>query len=280
MLAARLLLVASLAAPAAAGSVVLKPRSESFGLTDAIVRALSGGARVIELTGDDLADASRLARESKGQPVLFAVGPKSAEVAGEARGTAVVSLGVANPAQVRTPGTYISFYPRLDKVFEYLRDTLKAKAVGFVFTPSRNREIALGFVKAGEAAGVAVIPVTVGSTGDLYRSVKPALGRVDALLLAIGDPVTTSRESVEYVVEQAQAARKPTVGFLEGLTREGVTLALVAPASAMAKAASEAAQQPQTVGKKRVEVDEMQVVVSPKAAAAIGTSPEALGARR
>ncbi|MCL4821304.1 MAG: hypothetical protein KJ067_19840 [Vicinamibacteria bacterium] len=278
-LAARLLLVASLAAPAT-GSVVLKPRSESFGLTDAIVRALSGEARVVELTGDDLADSSRLARESKGQRVLFAVGPKSAEVAAEARGAAVVSLGVANPAQVRTPGTYISFYPRLDKVFEYLRDTLKAKAVGFVFTPARNREIALGFVKAGEAAGVAVVPVTVNSTGDLYRSVKPALGKVDALLLAIGDPVTTSRESVEYVVEQSQAAKKPTVGFLEGLTREGVTLALVAPPAAMAKAATEAAQQPQTVGKKRIEVDQMQVVVSRKAAEAIGANPEALGAQR
>lgn len=278
-LAVRALLVAALAAPAA-GSVVVKPRSESFGLTDALVRALTGETRLVELTGDDLADGSRLAREAKGQRVLFAIGPKSAEVAGEARGTNVVSLGVANPAQVRTAGTYISFYPRLDKVFEYLRGTLKAKSVGFVFTPARNREIALAFVKAGEAAGVAVVPVTIGSTGDLYRSIKPALGKVDALLLAIGDPVTTSRESVEYIVEQAQAVKKPTVGFLEGLTREGVTLALVVPPAAMAQAAAEAADQPPAVGKKRIEVDQMQVVVSRKAAEAIGSSPEALGAHR
>lgn len=278
-LAVRALLVAALAAPAA-GSVVVKPRGESFGLTEALVRALAGETRLVELTGDDLADGSRLVREAKGQKVLFAIGPKSAEVAGEARGTTVVSLGVANPAQVRTPGTYISFYPRLDKVFEYLRGTLKAKSVGFVFTPARNREIALAFVKAGEAAGVAVVPVTIGSTGDLYRSIKPALGNVDALLLAIGDPVTTSRESVEYIVEQAQAAKKPTVGFLEGLTREGVTLALVVPPAAMAKAAAEAADLPPAVGKKRIEVDQMQVVVSRKAAEAIGSSPEALGAQR
>lgn len=264
----------------AAAEVVVKPRSESFGLTDALVAALAGGARVIELTGDDLADGARLAREAKGQPVLFAIGAKSAEVAGEARGSAVVSVGVANPAQVRTPGVYVSFYPSLERIFEYLKTTLKAKSVGLVFTPAKNREIALAFVKAGETSGVAVVPITIGSPGDLYRSLKPALAGVDALLLPIGDPVTTSRESVEYIVEQAREARKPTVSFLDGLTREGVTLALVAPPAAIAKAAAEAAKQPLLVGKKRVEVEQMQVVVSRKGAEAVGLSPEALGAQK
>ena len=174
-----------------------------------------------------------------------------------------MSLGVANPAQVKTPGIYVSMYPNLDRVFEYVKGTLKASRVGFVFSPAKNREIGLQFLKAGSAEGVMVVPVTIASAGDLVRDIKGALPNVDALLLAIDPILFEDPHNLEFIVQEARNANKPTVGFLEELAHLGVTVSLVALPAAAADAAIAAAQ-PVTIGKKRLEVEGMAVVIAKK----------------
>jgi hypothetical protein len=258
--------------------VIVRRAGGALPLTAALVRQVPE-ARVVELTGDPPADSALISRETRGVPVLFAIGPDATEAAGEAHGAAVVSLGVANPAQVRTAGTYVSVYPNLDHVFAYLKGTLKARQAGLVFSPAKNREIALQFLKAGTSEGVVVVPIAVGSAGDLVRELRPALARIDVLLLAV-DPLLFDARSLEFIVGDARAARKPTVGFLEEMTGLGVTVGLVAPADAAATAAVGASGAPVRVGKKRVDADGTTVIVSRKGAAAVGLVPEALGAQR
>jgi len=261
-------LLATLLPPAldaASGPVIV--RKGGRGATSALSAALGEklpSARVVELTGDLPADTARISRETKGVTVLFAIGPDATEAAGEARGPAVVSLGVANPAQVKTPGIYVSMYPNLDRVFEYVKGTLKASRVGFVFSPAKNREIGLQFLKAGSAQGVMVVPVTIASAGDLVRDIKGALPNVDALLLAIDPILFEDPHNLEFIVQEARNANKPTVGFLEDLAHLGVTVSLVALPAAAADAAIAASSQPVTIGKKRLEVEGMAVVTAKK----------------
>jgi hypothetical protein len=148
-----------------------------------------------------------------------------------------------------------------------------------VFTPAKNREVALQFLKAGAAQGVTVVPVPVASPADLVRDLGPALARVDVLLLAV-DPVLFDPRNLERIVAEARQARKPTVGFLEDLARLGVTVALLAPPDAAAAAALGAREEPVLVGKRRIDPETREVVVSGAAAAAIGLDPRALGAHR
>ena len=190
----------------------------------------------------------------------------------------MVSLGVANPAQVKTPGIYVSMYPNLDRVFEYVKGTLKAARVGFVFSPAKNREIGLQFLKAGSAQGVTVVPVTIGSSGDLVRDIKGALPNVDALLLAV-DPIVFDPHSLEFIVQEARNANKPTVGFLEDLAQLGVTVSLVARPEEAAEAAIAASAQPVLIGKKRLEVEGMAVVMAKRTGDAAATSGEGTRAR-
>jgi hypothetical protein len=236
-------------------------------------------ARVLELSGDAPADSALLAREARGAPVLFTIGPDAAEAAGEARGTAVIALGVANPAQVRTAGTYVSVYPALPALFLYLRTSLHATRAGLVFTPAKNREVAVQFLREGAAQGVSVVPIPVSSPADLVRDLGPALARVDVLLLAV-DPVLFDARNLELIVSEARGARKPTLGFLEDLTRLGVTVAILAPPDAAADAALSASGAPVLVGKRRVDAESTVIVVSRAAAAAIGLDAEGLGAHR
>ena len=266
------------AAPGTAIIVRMAGRGGSAALSTALGEKLPG-ARIVELTGDLPSDTARISRETRGVPVLFAIGPDATEAAGEARGPAVISLGVANPAQVKTPGVYVSIYPNLDRIFGYVKTSLKAARVGLVFSPAKNREIGLQFLKAGAAQGVTVVPVTIGSSGDLVREVKAALPKVDVLLLAV-DPVIFDPQNLDFIVAQAREAQKPTVGFLEELVPLGVTVSLVAPPDEVASVAVAASAQPVTVGKKRVEVEGIHVIVSRKAAAAIGLIGEALHAQR
>jgi hypothetical protein len=256
---------------AASGPVIVRMggRAAASALSTALGEKLPG-ARIVELTGDLPADTARISRETRGVAVLFAIGPDATEAAGEARGPAVVSLGVANPAQVKTPGIYVSMYPRLDKVFDYVKGTLKANRVGLVFSPAKNREIGLQFLKAGSAQGVTVVPVTIGSSGDLVREIKGALPNVDALLLAV-DPVVFDQHSLEFIVAEARSAGKPTVGFLEDLAHLGVTVSLVALPAEAADAAIAASTQPVLIGKKRLEVEGMAVVTAKKAGDAAAT---------
>ena len=266
---------------AEASLIVKKPKSaSSTRIARELSRALGAGeaARIVDLTGNSLVDRARVSREARGQPILFAIGPDATETAQEAENTAVVSIGVANPARLKTPGIYVSVYPDLGRVFEYMRDTLGASRVGLLFTPAKNREVALGFMKAAETRGVGLVPVPVRSSGDLIRQLKKALPNIEVLLLAV-DPILFDRRSFGYIVEQARRARIPTVGFLEEMTgNSGVTLSLVASPEATAAVAVEASRDPVFVGKRRVEVDRLRVVVSRRPAAAIGLRPEALGA--
>jgi hypothetical protein len=270
--------LAGTARGAAPGALILRKAGGGSPLVAALSRRLPD-ARVVELTGDVPADSARLAREAHGVSVLFAVGPDAAEAAGEARGAAVVSLGVANPAQVRTAGTYVSVYPALEGVFTYLKRSLGATRAGLVFTPAKNREVALQFLRAGAAQGVTVVPVPVASPADLVRDLGPALARVDVLLLAV-DPVLFDPRNLERIVAEARKARRPTVGFLEDLARLGVTVALLAPPDAAAAAALGARGEPVLVGKRRIDSETTEVVVSRAGAAAIGLDPQALGAQR
>ena len=273
-------LVALLPGPATGaspGPLILR-RAGGGALAAALSRRLPD-ARVLELSGDAPADSALLAREARGAPVLFTIGPDAAEAAGEARGTAVIALGVANPAQVRTAGTYVSVYPALPALFLYLRTSLHATRAGLVFTPAKNREVAVQFLREGAAQGVSVVPVPVSSPADLVRDLAPALARVDVLLLAV-DPVLFDARNLELIVSQARAARKPTLGFLEDLTRLGVTVAILAPPEAAADAALSASGAPVLVGKRRVDAESTVIVVSRAAAAAIGLDPEGLGAHR
>jgi ABC-type uncharacterized transport system substrate-binding protein len=181
---------------------------------------------------------------------------------------------VANPAQVKTPGIYVSMYPNLDRVFEYVKNTLKVNKVGFVFSPAKNREIGLQFLKAGSAQGVTIVPVTIGSQGDLVRDIKGALPNVDALLLAIDPILFEDPHNLEFIVQEARNANKPTVGFLEDLAHLGVTVSLVALPAAAADAAIAASAQPVTIGKKRLEVEGMTVVTPKKTGDGSGGSGE------
>ncbi len=273
-------------APVSPASVIVaKPGSAAAAsVAPAIAKLLAeasgeGGPRIVELSGDAPADSARIARETRAARVIFAIGPDATEAAGEARGTPVVSLGVPNPARVKTAGTYVSIYPRLERVFEITKTRLKARKVGLLFSPAKNREVALAFMKAAQEQGVELTPIAVGSSGDLTRELPKALASIDVLLLAV-DPLIFDRESLAFVVEQAGAARKPTIGFLAELPRLGVTLALVASAAATAQAAVTAARDPVLVGKKRVDVDNVTVIASRKGLGAMGLSPEVLGVSR
>jgi len=116
----------------------------------------------------------------------------------------------------------------------------------------------------GSAQGVMVVPVTIASAGDLVRDIKGALPNVDALLLAIDPILFEDPHNLEFIVQEARNANKPTVGFLEDLAHLGVTVSLVALPAAAADAAIAASSQPVTIGKKRLEVEGMAVVTAKK----------------
>jgi hypothetical protein len=267
---------------ARADALLIRPpgRGSAARLAAALQKELqrSGGPiRVLELSLDAPADAARLSRETQGGPLLFAVGPDAAELAGQAHTSGVVSLGVPNPAQIKTPGIYVSIYPRLEGVLEALRTDLGVKRAGLLFSPAQNREIGVAFIRAGQAAGVAIQPLPVGSSGELIRRLRSGLSDIDVLLLPV-DPILFDRRSLQYVVDESRKAGVPTVGFLEGLEGLGVTLAVVADLEAVAQAAVGAAADPVTVGKRRLEVEGWRVVVSREAAAAVGLSKGAIDA--
>jgi len=275
----------ALGVTASADALLIRPagRGSYARLAAALQQELQrqGGApRVLELSRDAPADAARLSRETRDRPVLFAVGPDAADIAGRADGAAgVVSLGVPNPAHVKTPGTYISIYPRLEAVLQALAEDLGIRRAGLLFSPSQNREIGLAFIRAGQAAGVSIQPLPVGSDGDLIRRLRSGLEGLDVLLLPV-DPILFDRRSLEYVVEETRKAGVPTVGFLEGLERLGVTLTVAADPAAVARVAVAASADPVTVGKKRMEVDGWKILVSPAGGAAVGLSSDAIDALR
>jgi ABC-type uncharacterized transport system substrate-binding protein len=253
-------------------------------LSDAIVKTLEkkgGGkkARVVELTGDPIADGARLEREAAGESVVFAVGPEAVTAAGGVEGLSVVALAVPNPAKLKTSGTYISIYPKLEQIFAFLKGKLHAKEVGFLYSASQNTEVAVSFKKMADSQGLSLWPLPVSSSADLARTMSQAMPKIDVLVLAV-DPILFDRQNLKIIVAAATAAKKPTVGFLDGLPGLGVTVSLVAEPSASAALAVGVSEGAKTEGKKLVDVDSAMVVFSKKSAEAVGIDPEASGANK
>jgi ABC-type uncharacterized transport system substrate-binding protein len=209
---------------------------------------------------------------------VFAIGPDATVAAAQARGAHLIALGVPNPARLRTTATFVSMYPRLDKVFRFAAKTLNAKKVGFLYTPSQNTEMAAVFSEAAQRLGVALVPIPVGSPGELVRGLRDALPGVDAVLLPV-DPILFDRETLQIIVDEAQKLKRPTIGFLEALPGLGVTACLVTPAASVASAAIDAARG-RAPGSGPVEPDNPVLVVSRRGAQAVGLSPEAMGAQK
>lgn len=271
-------------APAHAGPLVVRRSGEGAfaSLADALLAEIrkQPGAEapvVVELTGDPIADGAALARQKKGAGVVYTLGADAAALAADLGGASVIALGIANPAKVATSATYLSVYPRLERVFAFLQEKLGARRVGFLHTPSQNGEMALLFAKAAQARNVGFEPLAVSSPGDLARTMKDALPRIDVLLLAV-DPLLFDRRSLDAIVQQTLALKKPAVGFLNELAPLGVAICLsTAPADVVAKAV-ELSEFTGVRGKKRVEVDSTVIVLSKKAVEPLKLDRARLGA--
>jgi hypothetical protein len=258
------------------GDGALSPVAESL---SAEVRRKVGAAGlvVVELTGDPIADGAMLTRQSRNATVVYAVGADATALAADLSGVSVIALGIANPAKVATSATYLSVYPRLERVFSFLQEKLGARRVGFLFTPAQNSEMALAFAKAAQAKNVGFEALGVSSPGELARTIKDALPRIDVLLLAV-DPLLFDRRSLDAIVEQSMAQKKPAVGFLSELAALGVAICLsTAPAEVAAKAV-ELSEFTGVKGKKRVEIDSAVIILSKKAVEPLKLDRARLGA--
>ena len=149
--------------------------------------------------------------------------------------------------------------------------------MGFLFTPSQNSEMALAFAKAAQAKNIGFEALGVSSPGELARTIKDALPRIDVLLLAV-DPLLFDRRSLDAIVEQSMAQKKPAVGFLSELAALGVAVCLsTAPAEVAAKAV-ELSEFTGVKGKKRVEIDSAVIILSKKAVEPLKLDRARLGA--
>jgi hypothetical protein len=270
--------------PAFSGSLLVRRSGEGSlaALADLVALEVgkkpgAGAPAVVELTGDPIADAAAVARRKKGTTVVYAVGADAAALAADVDGASVIALGIANPAKVATSATYLSVYPRLERVFAFLQEKLGARRVGFLHTPTQNGEMALVFAKAAQARGVGFEPIAVSSPGDLARAMRESLPRIDVLLLAV-DPLLFDRRALDVVVQQTLAQKKPAVGFLGELAPLGVAVCLVTAPADVAARAVELAEFTGVKGKKRVEVDSTVIILSKKAVEPLGLDRVRLGA--
>jgi len=274
---------ASVTAIARADMVVKRPGTGfTAQVAESLVHALQAGPegatlRVVDLTGDWNTDTARVARGSEGQATVFAIGPDATVAAARGRKTNLIAVAVPNPARLGTAATFVSMYPRLERVFKFLAKGLGAHKAGFVYTQSQNAETEVLFAEAAQRQGLTLVPIAVGSPGELVRGLKETLPVVDALLLPV-DPILFDRESLGLIVAEAARAKRPTVGFLDALPALGVTACLVTSPAATASAALEAARTPGSA--RSIEADNPVLVVSRRAALAIGLVPEAMGAQR
>lgn len=234
--------------------------------------------RAVELSGDLAADSATLVRETREAPAVFAVGVYAAETAGSAATRSrIVGVGVANPAKLRVACTYVSLYPGYDVIFDYLRGPLQARSVGVLYSMAQNREVAEGLFRASETRGVNVVPIGVSSSADLVRKLPAALARVDVLLLTV-DPLVFDRRNLDFIAAESRRLKKPTLGFLDQLSGAGVTVNLVARPAAIALVAVSAARDEPAVGRRRLSVDDVTIVVSRDSARHLGIDAGRLGA--
>jgi ABC-type uncharacterized transport system substrate-binding protein len=268
------------------GAVVVRKPGALTPLSDALIEQLrkspvDGAGRVVDLSGDSAADAARVARECGGAGVIFTIGPEAAgAVSAVSTKSAVVALGVPNPARVGVSATYLSVYPRLESVLDFAAAKLNAKRVGLLHSPAQNAEIVVAFQKAAAQRGMTIVPLAVGSSGELVRVLGGIAAQVDAVMLAI-DPLVFDRQALRFVVEKATAAKKPTVGFITDLAGLGVTVALTNDPAAIATAAVNAARTTARPGARgTAHADGMIVTASRRSAEMIGISLESLGAHQ
>jgi ABC-type uncharacterized transport system substrate-binding protein len=268
-------------AVAGAATVVKKPGTAVNALSDGVARAArargDAAPKVIDLSGDPIADSARIARESKGEKVIYALGPDAVAAAAEAKvGARIVALNVPNPARATGAATYFSIYPQPERVFAFLRQRMNARAVGFLHSPAQNREVAASFATAAQAAGITFVPIGVTSSGELVRDLKSALPKIDALILAV-DPIVFDRQKLRFIVEAMAGAKKPSIGFLPELTTFGVTISLSVDPAALAQAA--VAEGDGAAGARAVRhLDQTVVTVSRRSAEQTGLAVEKLGA--
>jgi hypothetical protein len=213
---------------------------------------------ILDLSGDWNTDFARVSRAIEDGSALLAVGPNATAIAGAVseaqRKGRVVSLAVPNPERIKAKAVFVSFYPRLDAVFRFLGAKLGAKNVGLIYSPSHNRAVAHAFSEAATARGMSLREITISSTGELVRHLKPALLEIDVLIVPV-DPLLFDRDILRIVVDEARAAGKPTIGFLPELTQLGLTGCLMISREATARAAWRAARRAGAEGSDVVPVD-------------------------
>jgi hypothetical protein len=254
------------------------PTSSTALLVNAI-RGQSPDTRIIDLTGSTSADAALVPREARDRDIVYAIGPDAVVASkGIERRTTLVALNVPNPQRLTTAATYISVYPNLPGIFDFLGAKLKIKSAGLIFSPAQNHEVALRF--AAEAARHSIrlqpIPVAVGSVSGPLRAALPSLNAVILLV----DPIVFDPRTLREIEDLTRAARIPTIGFLPELPSVGVTVALVPPVEAMAALAARSAQSATPGGNRTIEVTAMDIIVSKKSAEEVGLDPKSIGAQK
>ncbi len=238
--------------PTATGADVIVKQGATratLDIVEALLReaeARGSSPKVIDLTGSFGTDLARVGRAAEDATTLFAVGPRATVLAGtvaeSVKGARVIALAVPNPERLKTAtATFVSFYPRLDAVFRFLRSRFGARQVGLLYSPSQNTAVASAFAKAANERGITLHAMEVHSAGDLVRSLRQGLATFDVLVLPV-DPIMFERENLRIVVDEARRAGKPTIGFLSDLPQLGFTGALVHSHEALARTALKASQ--------------------------------------
>jgi hypothetical protein len=230
---------------------------------------------LVNLSGDSSADSARVAREALPGTQIFAVGADAVLAAAAARpGGDLIGLSIPNGAKL-PPGAYLSIYPRFDGVADWAKSRLRAARVAVLFSPANSQDAAFTLASEGKGKGLVVDPVPVASAGALVRAVEGALDKCDALVLLV-DPLLFDRQLLGAVVQAATAKKKPTIGFLPELVKQGVTVTLsVDPVAAALRAIGIARSSP--AERSRMSwVSEMNVSVSTESASALGLDAEVL----
>jgi hypothetical protein len=137
--------------------------------------------------------------------------------------------------------------------------------------------MALVFAKAAQAKGIGFDPIAVSSPGELARSIKEMLPKIDVLILAV-DPLILDPRNMDLIVQQSIAQKKPAVGFLTELASLGVAICLVTAPGEVAAKAVEFSEFTGIKGKKRVEIDSTVIVLSKKAVEPLKLDKTKLGA--
>ncbi len=193
---------------------VQKPNPDPMSWANAIRKAVGVGADVIVTYG---APATLVAKQhARGVPVLFAdVGDP-------------VALGLVKG--LATPGgdiTGVSSMTPLDTLLKNFISAYQAKTLGIIYS-IHDEEAAMqvkALQKAGGKYGFKVLPKEVSSCKEVVSTFGAMSGKIDSLYV----PHCAALEpAVDKLVEEATAARVPTITQSPGLAEKGALMALVA----------------------------------------------------